>query len=105
MAKEFSCAMCGSTTNICAAHVRKGRVCGMGIKPDDFETVPLCWGPNSNIHGQLGCHDRQHAVGEDTFWQEYKDQHGQTVDQLIASLCKASPKAADIAKVKKARAA
>ena len=96
--------MCGSSANVCAAHVRNGGGGGMGLKPDDFRTVPLCWGPNANIHRQLGCHDRQHIVGEETFWQEYREQHGQTVEQLIASLCNASPKKADIQRIKKARA-
>jgi len=99
MTKTFACAMCGSVTNVVAAHVRKGSGAGMGQKPDDFRTVPLCDGPFANVHGEIGCHTRQHNVGEDTFWQEYRDQHGQTVDELMASLCKASPKAADIARV------
>lgn len=103
MKKEFACAMCGSATNICAAHVSNGGVSGTGIKTDDFRTVPLCWGPYSNIHGQLGCHDRQHLVGEETFWEEYRQQHGQTVEQLIESLCKASPKSADIQSIMRMR--
>jgi hypothetical protein len=103
MTDTFACAMCGSTTNVVGAHVRKGSICGTGLKPDDFRVVPLCDGPYANIHRQLGCHNRQHIVGEDTFWQEYRDQHGQTVDELLASLCKSSPKSADIAKAKRER--
>lgn len=103
LTKTFACAMCGSPTNVAAAHVRKGGDGGMGMKPSDWLCVPLCDGPQANIHGQLGCHNRQHAVGEDTFWEEYEKQHGQSVDDLIASLNKASPKTLEIARVKKAR--
>ena len=46
---------------------------------------------------------RKHVAAEDTFWDEYEKQHGQSVNDLIASLNKASPKALEIARVKKAR--
>ena len=91
------CSVCGSTTNIEAAHVRLGSGAGMGQKPDDFRAVSLCAGPQSNIDGQLGCHNRQHVTGEDTFWR------GRDVETLIQAFCDGSPKARDIAAVKRER--
>lgn len=91
------CSVCGSSTNIEAAHVRLGSGAGMGQKPDDWRTVSLCAGPNSNNLGQLGCHNRQHIVGEQTFWKDID------VEALIDSFCKASPKAHEIAQVRKER--
>ena len=62
------------------AHVRLGSGAGMGEKPDDWRTVPLC----------AAHHTRQHEVGERTFWA------GIDVEHLIDSFCNASPKAQEI---------
>ena len=59
----------------------------MGQKPDDFRTVSLC----------KGCHGDQHRMGERSFWD------GADVEALIEAFCKASPKAADIARIKRER--
>lgn len=75
----------------------------MGQKPDDWRTVPLCAGPNANIDEQLGCHNRQHIIGERTFWNQYEAAHGQTVEQLISELIQASPKRAEIMRVMRER--
>lgn len=101
--KTFSCAMCGSNTNVVFAHYRYGSHTGMQRKPDDWRGTPLCDGPFSNIDGQLGCHDRQHVTGEPTFWAQYEKEHGQTVHDLIDSLCNASPKKQDIARIRRER--
>jgi hypothetical protein len=77
--------------------VRGFRCAVVGQKPDDWRTVPLCGG----IEGH---HARQHRVGETTFWQAYEVMTGETVEDLIAALCKASPKAREIAAVKAERA-
>jgi hypothetical protein len=95
--RSFACAMCGSTTNIEAAHVRMGSGAGIGQKPDDWRTVPLCGGRD-------GCHALQHRGGEPSFWNEYEVVHEQSVDQLIAELIKASPKRHEIERVMKERA-
>lgn len=58
------CLGCGSVGLCEAAHVRLGTDGGTGLKPSDRFTVPL--GHISNC----GCHDRQHRVGEVTFWGE-----------------------------------
>ncbi len=100
----FACAMCGSKTNTIAAHVRLGSHTALGRKPDDWRTAPLCDGPYSNSDGLLGCHDRQHLMGEESFWLVYELEHGQTVDQLLAELCRASPKSREIVAVKAERA-
>lgn len=97
---RFACAYCGSTTNTVFAHYRLGSGAGMGQKPDDWRGTPLCDGPTANADGMLGCHNRQHIIGEETFWADYAEVHGQTVMQLIDSLCAASPKAADIRRVR-----
>lgn len=105
IAKEFACCMCGSTTNTVAAHVRLGSHTGLGQKPDDWRTAPLCDGPSSAAGGMLGCHNRQHAIGEATFWGQYERENGQSVEQLLESLCKASPKAREITAAKRERSA
>lgn len=94
--RGFACCVCGSTTNIAAAHVRLGSHAGMGQKPDDWRTVPLCDGPFADINGKQGCHNRQHSVGEQTFWLWARIDH----EALIEELCRASPKATDIRRVR-----
>ena len=59
----------------------------MGQRPDDFRTVSLC----------KPCHVSQHENGERTFWK------GRDVEALIEAFCKASPKAADIRRVRAER--
>lgn len=93
---EFNCCNCGSSTNVIAAHYRFGSNAGIGQKPDDWRTTPLCDGPFANIFGALGCHQVQHQIGEPRFWEKYQREKCQTVDQLIDDLCRASPKAAEI---------
>lgn len=102
--RGFACAMCGSMTGVIPAHVRIGSGAGMGQKPDDWRTAPLCDGPNANADEQLGCHNRQHALGERTFWDQYEKQHGQTVEQLLSEIIAASPKRAEIERIRKERA-
>lgn len=58
-----------------AAHIRNGTDGGMGQKPSDCYTVPLC-----RHH-----HAMQHAVGEKTFWA------GCDPLKFAAELWKASP--------------
>ena len=97
--KTFCCAACGKTNPIQAAHVNLGTDPGMGIKTDDWRVVPLC---GTTIEGE-GCHQRQHRIGETTFWGDYEAKMGQSVEQLITDLCKNSPASLGIARVKKAR--
>jgi hypothetical protein len=77
---------------------------GGAQKPDDWLTVPLCDGPFSNIDGQPGCHQVQHGIGEETFWDRYRQKNGQSVWRLLDELQGASPKRFEIAKVQKERA-
>lgn len=92
--RKHHCAMPGCMeVPIEAAHVRLGSGAGMGQKPDDHRAVPLC-----RMH-----HTAQHAQGEDTFWRAYRTLAGQAVDDLIDALCKASPKAREIAERKRER--
>lgn len=97
--RGFACCVCGSMTNIEAAHVRLGSNTGMGQKPDDWRTVPLCAGLHSDIDDQLGCHNRQHITGEATFWRTAQIDPEALIKELIA----ASPKRADIVRVQKER--
>lgn len=97
--RGFACCVCGSMTNIVAAHVRFGSHTGMSQKPDDWRTVPLCDGPFSNVDGQMGCHDRQHVIGEATFWKANNPE----VETLLIELATASPKAREIRLAKQER--
>jgi hypothetical protein len=97
--RGYCCCICGSQTNIAAAHVRLGSHTGVGQKPDDWRTVPLCDGPNANIDCQLGCHNRQHIVGEQTFWEDAK----RDPEELIRALIEASPKKAEIRAIQRER--
>lgn len=78
--RDHACSVCHATAPIEVAHVRLGSGAGMGQKPDDWRTVSLC----------RDCHQRQHTVGEVTFWT------GRDVDALIDAFCKNSPVASEI---------
>ena len=91
--RGFACAMCGSTANIETAHVRMNSGAGIGEKPDDWRTVPLC---GIQSPENCGCHRKQHGRGEPSFWNDYAVIHGQTVEDLIAEFIKASPRRAQI---------
>jgi hypothetical protein len=73
-----------------AAHVRLGSGAGMGQKPDDWRAVSLC-----KLH-----HTRQHEIGEVTFWMDFENETGEWIEDLIDQFCEASPKAAEIRKLK-----
>jgi hypothetical protein len=75
-------------SNISAAHVRLGSNAGIGQKPDDWRTVPLCDGVNAD--GLYACHKRQHVIGEKSFWKDTD------VEALIREFIKASPKRREI---------
>ena len=62
--RSLPCIICGDNTSTEAAHIRFAdrraakRPTGMGEKPDDVWTLPLC-----------GRHHReQHSMGEHSFW-------------------------------------
>lgn len=63
--RSLSCLSCLDNSSTEAAHIRFGdiraakRPTGMGEKPSDCWTIPLC--------GR--CHREQHATSEDAFWQ------------------------------------
>lgn len=62
--RSLPCVVCGDNTSTEAAHVRFSDVSagkvnpGVGQKPHDFWTVPLCG----------SCHRGQHLMGERDFW-------------------------------------
>lgn len=85
--RSHACSVCHSTAGIEVAHVRLGSGAGMGQKPDDWRTVSLC----------RDCHQAQHELGERTFWE------GRDVEALVAAFCKASPKRAEIERIKRER--
>lgn len=91
--RSHACSMCGSQEAIEVAHVRIGSGAGMGQKPDDWRTCSLC----------RECHASQHTVGERTFWDDYMQRHGQTVEDLLSDFCKASPKSQEIRQAKRER--
>lgn len=55
--RSLPCCVCLNPESV-AAHIRIGTDGGMGLKPSDFYTVPLCH----------ACHTKQHNKGERTFW-------------------------------------
>ncbi len=86
--RGFHCCIAGcSSVPIEVAHVRLGSGAGIGQKPDDFRAVPLC-----RDH-----HSEQHQIGEMTFWS------GRSIEGLIDQFNAASPKAAEINRVKRER--
>jgi hypothetical protein len=85
--RGHACSVCHATAGIEVAHVRLGSGAGLSQKPDDWMTVSLC----------RDCHRHQHEVGERTFWA------GRLLADLIESFCKASPKAREIAAIRKER--
>lgn len=88
--RSHQCCVSGcSEMPIEAAHVRLGSGAGMGQKPDDYRAVSLC----REHHGW------QHEVGEVSFWKEV----GKDVEALIEAFCNASPKAAEIRRVRQER--
>jgi hypothetical protein len=94
--REFACCFClAKDVPRQAAHVRMGSGAGIGQKPDDWRTVPLC----------APCHngDQHTKLGEAEFWRQYHKRHGQTVDQLLDALTRASPKRAEIERIQRER--
>jgi|HubBroStandDraft_5_1064220.scaffolds.fasta_scaffold170737_2 hypothetical protein len=74
--RSFACCVCGDDTTTEAAHIRFGepragkRPTGLGEKPHDAWTVPLCG----------DCHRAQHMMGERQWWKAQK------IDPLFVSL-------------------
>lgn len=69
--RKLPCCVCGTRTSVEAAHLRISNRAlgkaepGMGAKPDDAWTLPLCAG-----HHRLSP-DSQHNVGEQKFWAKH----------------------------------
>lgn len=91
--RTHACCSCHATAAIEFAHVRNGSDAGMGRKPSDFYGVSLC----------KPCHQRQHNIGEITFWAAVRKDHGFSPDELIAEFNRKSPKAREIAQAKRER--
>ncbi len=83
--RKHACVACDASAPIEAAHVRLGSDGGLGRKPSDWFAVPLCGGPQ-------GCHQRQHAMGEGSFWRMV----GKDPQAVIAELIRTSPKRREI---------
>jgi hypothetical protein len=70
------CAVCASRRSTEAAHVRSSNLrygkqqAGLGTKPDDAWTVPLC----------ADHHREQHQIGEASFWEKHR------VDPFVLAL-------------------
>ena len=56
--RQLSCVACGKAAPSEAAHLRTGTDSGVGMRPGDRYAVPLC----------TACHEKQHRIGELTFW-------------------------------------
>lgn len=82
--RGHACIVCDATAPIEVAHVRMNGAGGMGRKPDDWLTVPLC----------RDCHSTQHG-GEVSFWQAFgMDKLDAAIKHFIAN----SPRATEIRK-------
>lgn len=79
--RSHACVVCDAEAPIEAAHVRLGSGAGMGQKPHDYYAVPLCGWREDNV----GCHRRQHAIGEKTFWKDLD------VQAIMGELIRTSP--------------
>lgn len=66
-----------------------GSDAGIGRKPSDYYAAPLCGGPE-------GCHQRQHTIGEETFWWQYQSRTGHSFQDVLAELEKTSPRRREI---------
>lgn len=81
--RRLPCVSCGHDPAGVAAHIRMSSslfakpLAGMGRKPDDRWTLPLC----------NDCHNRQHQIGEMTFWHQV----GRSPLPLCVELYKATP--------------
>lgn len=89
--RDHACCKCGSNQAIEFAHVRLGSGAGMGQKPDDWRGVSLC----HDCHNGNGM--PQHNIGERSFWR------GIDLEALIEAFIKASPKRAEIERVRRER--
>ena len=56
--RGLPCAVCGKPGPSEAAHQRILQGGGIGLKPSDYETIPLC----------SGCHKLEHAMGSLYLW-------------------------------------
>ena len=56
--RGLPCAVCGKPGPSEAAHQRILQGGGIGLKPSDYETIPLC----------ADCHHIEHAVGSLSLW-------------------------------------
>ena len=56
--RSLPCCTCAARAPSEAAHIRAGNDGGLGVKPSDRFTVPMCH----------GCHARQHQLGELAWW-------------------------------------
>ncbi len=92
--RSHCCVHCGASEPIEFAHVRLGSGAGMGQKPDDWNAVSLC----------KQCHQRQHNIGEATFWRNHHHMFDDDVEEIITAFIKASPKRAEIEKLMRERA-
>lgn len=90
--RSHECCVPGCTARpIEVAHVRRGSDAGMGRKPSDFFTLSLC-----KDH-----HSEQHRIGEQSFERRY----GLDLLATANEFAEASPKAAEIRRVRQEREA
>lgn len=80
--RGFACCACDSDVCIEVSHIRIGTDGGMGRKPSDYYSLPLC----------KICHQSLHQKGERTFY----DVNNISALELAVEFAKASPKAAEI---------
>jgi hypothetical protein len=94
--REFVCAFCGS-------RAPRESLLTFASGPTRAWVRSPTTGVRASLRRSAGCHATQHRVGERTFWADYEKRHGQSVEQLIESLIKVSPRRAEIEAVRRER--
>jgi hypothetical protein len=76
--RSLPCVLCNAPPPSEAAHFRLGLGGGMGIKPSDEMTLPMC-----HAH-----HAKQHQMGEHLFWATRLSTDRQLLVKVMRAFCK-----------------
>lgn len=79
--RSLPCCKCGRPGPSDPHHVRSSAHAGIGIKPSDTRSIPLCGGIS-------GCHQRLHSLGERRFLGEDMFYYmAITLEQFVIQKC------------------
>ena len=77
--RQLPCAVCGTNYLIDAAHVRFIAPCGVGLKPGDNNTAPLCRPHHTEQH--------QWPTGEEAWW-EIRNKDPEAITETLWAIYK-----------------